>query len=624
MSFVHSSLDHDSRSTKYATVSAYENTQQSLAREPSERVLWGINWKAPTKMVGLLVIGAGAALGHHFYYQSLDGKYVTADESKWDFKSQQWQLRYGTAFAFLAKTCLAASISVAYQQHIWTTLKRTPLSVSGINATFGAINDPFSFLNASFLSSVKIGFVLAALTWLMPLSALVTPATLTVVPSTTSTPQIMNVPMVDYTNISSLYNIDENIQNSDMNTVDNGVSPFLSRIMAATATSIEILPMVAIAPAANYSVQFSAPSFHCVTASANITTVIDKVLNCSTQYTKGGGFSLSFLAFTPEVNMMVDSGNNYYTYQKFFDTCIGGTPSMNDSGAFYCDGMSYFMGYNGTAGPGGAYIWVLSDGDYYSCSLEDTRFNVTFNATETLQTINIPYSFNYTGATLKDGHFVHGQVMSNWVSGVLFGWDSGVTSFRTQIIRSSLYASLKTNGKPQSGTDGIAETGIPASEKALANGLNMGQLIEELSRNLTLSLFSADVTWSPQGINTTVNIIANVNIYTYNVANLAMAYGIAIAVTVISVMIGMRALMVNGVSHGTSFSAIMCSTRNETLDNLTVGSSLAAEPLSEGVLATELKFGLLNGRGDAHGLIRRVGFGVAGEVDTLRKGAGCY
>ncbi|RFU25352.1 hypothetical protein B7463_g10981, partial [Scytalidium lignicola] len=473
----------------------------SESRKPPERVVWGIDWRAPVKMIGLLVTRAAAALGHHFYYQSLDGKQVATNDSNRNLQSQQWQLRYGTAFTFFAKTCLAASISVAYQQHIWTTMKRKSISISGINAIFDVISDPFAFLNFSFLWNVKVGAVLAALTWLMPLSALVTPATLTIVPSVTITPQIMNVPMVNYTDTSSLFFPDDSNVGVDVNTVDNGISPFMSRLMAATAASLDILPMAAIAPAASYSLEFSAPSLSCIRAPDNVTAVINRVANYTTSIS--GTWTIPFLAFTPQDGMLIDSGVNYDDYQEFVDSCIGAASSINGS-SFYCDGMAFNYGGSST------YIWVKSDDDYYSCSVEETIFNVTFNATGNTQTINQPYSFNVT---------------------------------------------------------------------------------------------------------------VNTNIYVYNVINLALAYGVAVGVTIVSVIIGLRALIVNGVSHGTSFSAIMCSTRNKTLDSLVVGYSLATEPLGKEVLDTDLKFGLL---GEDYRVIRRVGFGVTSEVNTLRKGANCY
>ncbi|KAF8860857.1 hypothetical protein BDZ45DRAFT_550322, partial [Acephala macrosclerotiorum] len=517
---------------------------------------WGVNWKAPAKMVGLLAAGVGVAIWHHAYYNSLVGTSVATDESKWDRKSQQWQIRYGIAFAFASKTCLAASISIAYQQHIWTTMGRKPISVSGLDATFGAINDLSSFISLSFISNVKLGALLAALIWLMPLSALITPATLTVVTTTKVTPTTTNVPMVDYANTSTLFYTTEINAQTDMNTVDNGVSPFLNRLLAATASSLDILPMAAISPSAEYSLEFSAPSLRCAMAQENITAVINRVLNLTNKFSK--------------------------------------------------------------------YIWVKSDTDYYSCGVEDTLFNVTFNSTGTVQTINHPYSFEYTGHNLSDGHYAHGQAMSNWLSGILWPMDTAFISIRTRIVQTSLYAALSTKSTDDMSRNGISDAAIPPFEKALTRNLTMGQLIEELSRNLTLSYFSSDRTWLPQGINTTVNFKSNINIYAYNKYNLALAYGTAILVTILSALVGIKALLVNGVSHGTSFSSILCSTRNETLDNMTMGSSLATKPLRKEIKHTKLMFGVLNRNGNDHEPIRRVGFGVLDEVETLKKGMNCY
>lgn len=47
----------------------------------------------------------------------------------------------------------------------------------------------------------------------------------------------------------------------------------------------------------------------------------------------------------------------------------------------------------------------------------------------------------------------------------------------------------------------------------LTRGLNMGQLIEELSRNLTLSYFSAPRLYLPGGIENIVDIGSIPNIY---------------------------------------------------------------------------------------------------------------
>lgn len=148
----------------YDTISTHDEPE-SLSSQSVQLVDWGVSWQAPVKMISLLLSGVAVAISHHSYYHFLDKKEVSTDDTRWNMRSQQWQLRYGTAFAFLAKTFLAASISVAYQQQIWATMRAKALTISGLDATFGATRDLSAFLNGSFLFNVKIGASLAALTW---------------------------------------------------------------------------------------------------------------------------------------------------------------------------------------------------------------------------------------------------------------------------------------------------------------------------------------------------------------------------------------------------------------------------------------------------------------------------
>lgn len=164
--------------------------------------------------------------------------------------------------------------------------------------------------------------------------------------------------------------------------------------MAATSSTLDILPMPAIPLAANYSLQFSGPSLSCAIAPANITTVIDRVANYTSAIT--GAWAIIFLAFAPQDQMFYDSGVNYNSYNDFVNTCIGGNSSA-DGGQLYCDGMAaMFQKYTGSS----PYLWVKSDAEYYSCELTDTLFNVTFNATGNIQTINHPTTLMTSKSTI--------------------------------------------------------------------------------------------------------------------------------------------------------------------------------------------------------------------------------
>lgn len=133
-----------------------------------------IHWVPSVAMVAFFISGVSFAAGHHAYYSSLDGTKVRDDES------QQWAIRFGTAFAFLVEVSLATAVSIAQTQRAWTTMEKKSVSIGGIDAVFAATRDLGSFMSWEMLSRAKLASLLALICWCMPLSALVTPATLTV------------------------------------------------------------------------------------------------------------------------------------------------------------------------------------------------------------------------------------------------------------------------------------------------------------------------------------------------------------------------------------------------------------------------------------------------------------
>jgi hypothetical protein len=116
-------------------------------------------------------------------------------------------------------------------------------------------------------------------------------------------------------------------------------------------------------------------------------------------------------------------------------------------------------------------------------------------------------------------------------------------------------------------------------------------------------------------------------VYSYNAQNLWLAYGVAIFVTLFSLVVGFYAMYSNGVSYRTSFSAIMATTRNRVLDDVMVGSSLGADPMREDVMQTRLRFGVLDkdrSQEEDKEEHKRVGFGLETQVGPLKKKQSCY
>lgn len=110
-------------------------------------------------MAYLFLAGVACAIGHHFHYASLDGTAVDTEVS------QQWAIRIGTGLAFLAKTCLTASVGVAYTQRLWVTVKKKPISLGNLDNVFSLTTDPLSFLSFEVLFSAKMLCLLAASMW---------------------------------------------------------------------------------------------------------------------------------------------------------------------------------------------------------------------------------------------------------------------------------------------------------------------------------------------------------------------------------------------------------------------------------------------------------------------------
>jgi hypothetical protein len=90
-----------------------------------------------------------------------------------------------------------------------------------------------------------------------------------------------------------------------------------------------------------------------------------------------------------------------------------------------------------------------------------------------------------------------------------------------------------------------------------------------------------------------VTILTDQIVYTYHFVNLLVSYLSAGFVTLLGIFVGLYAIHLNGAVHSNSFSAVVSSTRNITLDALFYGQSLGDHSLSKEVLQRKLRFGML-------------------------------
>jgi hypothetical protein len=195
---------------------------------------------------------------------------------------------------------------------------------------------------------------------------------------------------------------------------------------------------------------------------------------------------------------------------------------------------------------------------------------------------------------------------------VLLGWIAYTSIIPTILITNTTITGTR-----------LASTVIPANRSdnldwrwRVIFEADLASAIEGLSHNLTLSLLSiSNMTALVEAESTTTRLV-----YAYTRMALVLSYSIAVAATLFCLVIGLVALWRNGIASDVSFSRVLVTTRNPTLDNISRGSCLGGDPYPRHLRKTKLKFGELwsSRDDDARVLVAHAGFGTEREVVQLK------
>jgi hypothetical protein len=112
-------------------------------------------------------------------------------------------------------------------------------------------------------------------------------------------------------------------------------------------------------------------------------------------------------------------------------------------------------------------------------------------------------------------------------------------------------------------------------------------------------------------------------VYVYYRQSLWVGYAIVIFITFLFILVGAWSLYQNGVASDVLFSRIMVTTRNPTLDHLSVGACLGGDPFPKELTKTKLRFGVLledDPREGPLGKVEHCCFGTMGETKEIVKG----
>ena len=316
-------------------------------------------------------------------------------------------------------------------------------------------------------------------------------------------------------------------------------SALLSRIVSTTATSGAILQIKPPEPNSSYVYSFRGPSFRCMPGDLRATHDIQQTMNSD----KSGRIRYAAI-YNPRI---LGDTCSIYVGIAYKTTTQNGTYSMCSPGGGACMASQIQE-------------TKIDDPDYgqaFSCELYNTFFtvNVTFRGSS--QSFGIhklehlsPVSCGpLAPPTLNDSHLPPEGWQASYaifaaMGDVLVG---NVTKIRGSVFESSSPVSWGTKILQTSliGSSDFASMNITNRPNNLYTG-PLAHGIEELSRNITLSLLSSDA-FGPQ-VTSDVLTTRQSNRYLFNERNFWLAYGIALFVTAGAVVVGVVAYLKNGAS----------------------------------------------------------------------------
>ncbi|KAK4100930.1 Formylmethionine deformylase-like protein [Parathielavia hyrcaniae] len=627
---------------------------------PSARLADSNAWKMVQggwTMYSLFLLGFACAVGHHVFYDSLDGK--PADD-------QIRMMRFGGLLSYAAKASLVAAVVFAYRQQIWVTVINKVLRLRTIDSLFAAVDEPLALWNWEFVRKAYFAAGLAVLAWLFPLTVILTPATLTVAPLTEVREdrchgvRTLNFDLEkdkDWRRVDringyrgiSLSLVNSTVQQS-MGLVDTpfndtffdywtGSSAQVELVSSQSALTGTVIPRRDVALEAcgagwdcSYDVSFMAPGYKCSELARGQKLDWDGLRRQGVPFDAGELAPHGNLSYIAETNV-----GEYFNEQV--EVIAGGAPVMKPPypkhlGAFRTEPVLW-VGYSALVRPGrppenrDAPGWDTDlESVVFRCEHYVTNYTVRFNHTFSEQ-ITAVLSRDYVhpvinttfvpGKNANDGTKDNTTAVptSNYVLPVDFetyrvtaayhSLGKRMRSFINGLIRFSPYVQIETQASSTSLID--FETYLPSA--------NLMADMQRFYENITLSLLSNPqfvvVAWAARpdqrsGI-ANDNVTADpalsypctktrvANAYVYNRRDLWVAYAAAISVALFAVVLGSAALSQNNFHvRDVHVSSIVAATRAPCLEDLPWKASKWGEVPRE-ILETRLGYGVVSESG---------------------------
>ncbi|KAI1744693.1 hypothetical protein F4680DRAFT_405753 [Xylaria scruposa] len=590
-----------------------------------------IHWQAPATILFSLFSGVLFAVGHHCFYQYLNGQRV--NEARF---GQQTSIRIGTAASYLVRVAFVVTISTSYWQVFWRTLHRKKISLHTIDSLADLLSSLSNFCNMAGFRASPILVGLAAVSWLVPLASLIAPATLTIDSVSTTSHRLQDIAGINFAGgpLAQISGIIEENPNSAATSygIQNGPNPTapayigiqggpnstatnyrgstqpLIRLALATALQGEIPSIPSPGVNSSYRLNFQAPSVRCKSTSKDILKGFDTAMGPGCQFPgENGTINISngcktyynYLAWVPsddtivpfaEGSMSVAGAPLPIDVKDFLDIKV--QPNINR--------YSYLGGLRkGVAEPATIFVAVdrsmyYSDWSVLNCSLWNTTYTVDFDflpaasgsqSISIVRTIDINpvsiiwtiteyqssmlYSPTFSYAALMEclGRVLVGSISEGTMNGLFYG-------FGNVLQTDAAYAEELF---PIYNTTMVENPQSPAYQKAVLSALqsssfnrSLGDVIEEMFQNMTLALFSKPIflTEGDERMPTNVTFHSFENVYNYQPANLLLAYSLAVGFSVVAASLGLLSIWSSQAAYSFKFSTVMRTTCDYKTDTL--------------------------------------------------------
>ncbi|ETS74716.1 hypothetical protein PFICI_13200 [Pestalotiopsis fici W106-1] len=275
-----------------------------------------------------LLLGIIFAVGHHLFYASLDGEIVRSPSQ------QEWYLRIGTGLSFLVRALLSASIGSAYVQLIWHNLKSTTTSIKGVDAILGVLHNIWDLTVWELWRTRPIVIVVALAIWALPLTAIVTPATLIIEPASQLREDniTMPVPIPDYSYPLKY----AQLQMSD--NLYQAPAARILRLLFSVASTGTILALPPPFPNSTYPIEFYGPSITCEDldrSTSPLAQSLDQSLTEDYGMASMGGVQIDYVGFVPNCDSVVnpclgnDTANAIWSFRQMANSSFSNDQKIN-------------------------------------------------------------------------------------------------------------------------------------------------------------------------------------------------------------------------------------------------------------------------------------------------------